>query len=111
MIGLGPATRILLATEPVDGRLSFNGLCALVQNRLAADPLGGQLYVFTNLRRNRLKLLWWDGSGLILYVKRLERSRFAWPVATSPGTSLRMEELLALIHGLETHSRRGWLRK
>ena len=79
MIGLGPATRILLAVEPVDGRLSFNGLLALVQNRLAADPLSGQVYVFTNRRRNRLKLLFWDGSGLFLCTKRLERARFGWP--------------------------------
>jgi transposase len=110
MIGLGPATRILLAVEPVDGRLSFNGLVALVQNRLAADPLSGQVYVFTNRRRNRLKLLFWDGSGLFLCTKRLERARFGWPPGPGPGMPLRMEELLALIHGLETCSRRGWYR-
>jgi transposase len=110
MIGLGPATRILLAVEPVDGRLSFNGLFALVQNRLAADPLSGQVYVFTNRRRNRLKLLFWDGSGLFLCTKRLERARFGWPTGPGPGAPLRMEELLALIHGLETCSRRGWYR-
>jgi transposase len=111
MITLGLATRILLATEPVDGRLSFNGLHALVQNRLAADPLSGQVFVFTNRRRNRLKLLFFDGSGLWLATKRLERARFGWPAGTQPGTPLRMEELLALIHGLETRSRRGWYRK
>ena len=110
MIGLVPSTRILLATEPVDGRLSFNGLYALVQNRLAADPLSGQVYVFTNRRRNRLKLLFWDGSGLFLCTKRLERARFAWPSGAAPGTPLRMEQLLALIHGLEIQSRRGWYR-
>jgi transposase len=110
MIGLGPTTRILLATEPVDGRLSFNGLYALVQNRLSADPLSGQVYVFTNRRCNRLKLLFFDGSGLWLCTKRLERGRLGWPRSGTPGTPLRMEQLLALIHGLETHSRRGWYR-
>ena len=111
MIGLGPATRILLATEPVDGRLSFNGLYALAQTRLAVDPLSGQVFVFTNRRRNRLKLLYWDGSGLFLCTKRLERARFGWPTGPGPGAPLRMEELLALIHGLETRSRRGWYRR
>jgi len=110
MIGLGLATRILLATEPVDGRLSFNGLYALVQNRLAADPLSGQVYVFTNRRRNRLKLLLFDGSGLWLCTKRLERGRLGWPNGNSPGLPLRMEQLLALIHGVEIQSRRGWYR-
>jgi transposase len=110
MMGLGPVTRILLAVEPVDGRLSFNGLFALVQNRLAADPLSGQVFAFTNRRRNRLKLLFWDGSGLFLCTKRLEKSRFGWPTGTEPGQPLRLEELLALIHGLETRSRRGWYR-
>jgi transposase len=110
MIGLGLATRILLATEPVDGRLSFNGLYALVQNRLMADPLSGQVYVFTNRRRNRLKLLFFDGSGLWLCTKRLERGRLGWPKGASPGLPLRMEQLLALIHGVEIQTRRGWYR-
>lgn len=110
MIGLGPVTRILVATEPVDGRLSFNGLCALVQNRLRADPLSGQVFVFTNRRQNRLKLIFSDGSGLWLCTKRLERARFGWPRGTGPSAVLRLEQLLALIHGLETQSRRGWYR-
>ena len=111
MIGLGPTTRILLATEPVDGRLSFNGLYALVQNRLAADPLSGQVFVFTNRRCNRLKLLFFDGSGLWLCTKRLERGRLGWPRCGTPSTALGLEQLLALIHGLETQSRRGWYRQ
>ena len=103
--------RILLATEPVDGRLSFNALYALVQNRLGADPLSGQLYVFTNRRRNRLKLLFFDGSGLWLCTKRLERGRLGWPQGAGPGAPLRPEALWALVHGLETQSRRGWYRR
>ena len=59
-----PATRIFVALAPVDLRRSFNGLCACVQEVLRQDPLSGHLFLFTNRRRNRLKLLYWDGSGL-----------------------------------------------
>ena len=74
-----PATRIFIALDPVDLRASFNGLCAWVQQKLAEDPLSGHLYVFTNRKRNRLKILFWDGSGLWCCCKRLEKARFGWP--------------------------------
>jgi len=111
MMGLGTATRVLVALAPVDGRLSFNGLVALVQNRLQTDPLSGQVFVFTNRRRNRLKLLFWDGSGLWVATKRLERGRLGWPVGEGASLALRPEQMLALIHGVEVQSRRGWYRR
>jgi transposase len=61
-----PATPIFVALDPVDLRASFNGLCAWVQQKLAEDPLSGHLYVFTNRKGNRLKILFWDGDGSLV---------------------------------------------
>lgn len=110
MLSLSPATRIFLAVAPIDGRLSFNGLTALVQGPLEQEPTSGFLFVFVNRARNRLKILFWDGSGLVLYTKRLERGRFAAPVGAGRSQGLRPEELTLLLHGLEGASRRAWQR-
>jgi transposase len=72
----GGATRVFVAVAPTDLRGSFNALYGLVQRVLAQDPLSGHLFVFTNRRRNRLKILWWDGSGLWVAAKRLEKGCF-----------------------------------
>ena len=72
MLSLSPATRVFVALEPVDMRRSFNGLYAAVQSVLAEDPLSGHLFVFTNRLRNRVKVLFFDGSGLWICAKRLE---------------------------------------
>jgi len=103
-----PATRIFVALAPVDLRRSFNGLCACVQEVLRQDPLSGHLFLFTNRRRNRLKLLYWDGSGLWVCAKRLERGRFSWPAGEGAQATLRAEEFSALLNGLEVRSRQGW---
>ena len=110
MLSLSPSTRIFLAVAPIDGRLSFNGLTALVQGTLEQEPTSGFLFVFVNRARNRLKILFWDGSGLVLYTKRLERGRFAAPVGAGRSQGLRPEELTLLLHGLEGASRRAWHR-
>lgn len=114
MFSLSPATRIFVALEPVDLRQGFNGLHGLVQNRLGSDPLSGHLYLFTNRRRNRLKALYWDGSGLWLSTKRLEKGTFGWPQISEAGgvsASLSQEELALLVSGLELRSRPNWYRK
>jgi transposase len=111
MFAWTPATRIFVALDPVDLRQSFNGLCAWVQQRLAADPLSGHLYVFTNRARNRLKILVFDGTGLWCCAKRLERGRLAWPQGEGAHTVLRAEELSALLSGLEVQARPGWYRR
>ncbi|MEK7875902.1 MAG: IS66 family insertion sequence element accessory protein TnpB [Pseudomonadota bacterium] len=102
---------MFLALAPVDGRKSFNGLCALVQETLQQEPTSGYLFAFTNKSRNRLKILFWDGSGLCLFCKRLERGTYAWPVGEGPSRSLRPEELQLLIHGVEGRSRARWYRR
>lgn len=113
MIALSSGTRVHLAVQPVDLRGSFNALSAAVKNVLRQDPLSGQVFVFTNRRRTRLKALFWDGSGLWVCGKRLERGRFAWPSGSEEnqaGRELRPEDWSNLVHGLEVISRANWLR-
>ena len=110
MLSLSPATRIFLALAPIDGRKGFNGLSALIQGTLGQEPTSGFLFVFINKARNRLKVLFWDGSGLVLYTKRLERGTFAAPVGEGTSQCLRPEELTLLLHGIESTSRRRWHR-
>ena len=116
MIPLGPATRIYLAVEPVDMRKSFEGLSALVRHRFLEDPLSGHLFVFSNRSRNRLKLLCWDGSGLWVCAKRLEKGRFSWPKeAAAEHGALRIlaQELTLLVSGIDLAKtrERAWWRK
>lgn len=110
MISVSPATRVFVALEPVDMRKSFNGLYGLVQNHLGQDPTNGHLYLFTNRGRNRLKILYWDGSGLWVCAKRLEKGTFGWPKGQGLTHNLRPEELSLLLHGLEGAPRRNWYR-
>jgi transposase len=110
MLSLSPATRVFVAVSPVDGRKSFNGLHILVKEVLQQDPVSGHLFVFTNKRKNRLKILFWDGSGLVLYQKRLERGTFAWIQGDGACRNLRPEELQLLIHGVEGVPRARWYR-
>ena len=80
MFGLGPATKIYLACEPVDMRKGFDGLFGLVRDHLGHDPLSGHLFLFTNRSHTRLKALVFDGSGLWVCAKRLEWGTFGWSV-------------------------------
>jgi len=111
MLNVSGATRVLLATGPVDLRGSFNRLYSLVIEQLKEDPLSGHLFVFTNRRRNRVKVLYWDGSGLWVCAKRLEQGRFSWPVSDQGRVTLRGEEFSALVHGLEVRAKTGWYRR
>lgn len=110
MLALSPATRVFVALSPVDMRKSFNGLYAQVETILRQDPRSGHLFVFSNRLRNRVKVLVWDGSGLWVCAKRLERGTFGWPVGEGACHCLRPEELQLLLHGLEGKSRRLWYR-
>jgi len=79
MLSFPGSLRIFLAVEPVDMRKSFNGLYTVATGHLKENPLTGGLYVFTNKKRNRLKILFWDGTGLWVLAKRPEKGRFSWP--------------------------------
>ena len=117
MIAPGPATRVFLALAPADLRKSFEGLSSLARNQFKEDPLSGHLFVFTNRSRTRLKVLYWDGSGLWVCAKRLEKGRFAWPrpesVPESGALRILTEELTLLLSGidLEKTRARAWWRK
>jgi transposase len=111
MLTVAGATRVLVATTPVDLRGSFNRLYGLVIDHLKGDPLSGNLFLFTNRRRNRVKILWWDGSGLIVAAKRLERGKFTIPLSETGQVALRGEEFSALIHGLDVRAKQNWYRR
>jgi transposase len=115
VFGLTPATKIYVAVEGVDMRKGFDGLYGLVRDRLKQDPLSGHLFLFSNRTHTRLKALLWDGSGLWVCAKRLEKGRFRWP---APGekqisVSVRAEELALLVNGLDLKNttRRNWYRR
>ena len=111
MLTLSTATRIFVATTPVDLRGSFNRLSSLVEKVLAQDPLSGHWFVFTNQRKNRVKVLVWDGTGLWVLAKRIERGRLSWPKVDAVSATLRAEELGALLSGLEVTAKAGWYRR
>lgn len=111
MLSWSSATRVFVATAPVDLRASFNTLFRLTQCVLQQDPLCGHWFVFTNQQRTRVKVLFWDGSGLWVCAKRLEKGRFSWPPAQEPCARLRPEELVALLSGLEVRQKTGWFRR
>lgn len=95
---------MFVALEPCDMRKGFNGLHALVTEKLGEDPRAGALFVFTNRRRSRLKILCWDGTGLWVCTKRLEQGTFSWPrSAEAQATKLRLtpEALALLTDGVE----------
>ena len=98
MFGFGPATRIYVALGATDMRKGIDGLYGIVRDRLGLEVRSGHLFLFTNARRNRLKILLWDGSGIWICAKRLERGRFSWPLAGdgSDRVTLSHEELSLL---------------
>jgi transposase len=103
VFGFGPATRIYVAAGATDMRKNFNGLYGLVRDHLGCDPESGHVFVFTNARHNRLKLLVYDGSGLWVCAKKLDGGRFQWPQKDSGVKKivLSYEELALLLGGID----------
>ena len=106
------AVRVFLAPGVTDMRKSFNGLYALVRGALKGDPLSGHLFGFSNRRRDRIKILYWDGSGLWVCAKRLEKGTFRWPEPGEESVELTRAELNLLLAGIDLKacSKRRWLR-
>jgi len=104
MIGFPAGVRVHLAVEPHDMRKSFDGLSAIARELDARDLENGALFAFTNKRRNRLKILYYDRTGVCVLTKRLEQGTFAWPAAPSAdsrGLSLAPEALQLLLDGID----------
>ncbi|MGE0273506.1 MAG: IS66 family insertion sequence element accessory protein TnpB [Alphaproteobacteria bacterium] len=102
MIGLpGPRARVWIAAGTTDMRKGMSGLAALVQTALGAQPFGGDVFVFRGRRGDLVKLLWWSGDGMNLYLKRLEHGRFVWPQATAGTVHLSAAQLSMLLEGID----------
>ena len=115
MFSLPPSVQIFLASGATDMRKSFNGLESAAREVIRRDPLSGHLFVFCNRRRNRLKILLFDGSGFWVLAKRLEKGTFLWP-SEGDGpqcVQMRAAELMLLLAGIDlTQSEdRAWYRK
>ena len=104
MILAPAAVRIFLAREPADMRRSFTGLCGMVRDGLGADPLSGYLYGFRNKRGDKLKLLYFDRTGLAIWYKRLEQGSFHWPEMDATSAELNAGEVAFLLEGVDWKS-------
>jgi transposase len=107
VLSMPPSVQIYFATGLFDMRNGIDGLCAQVA-AMKKDPLKGHLFVFVGRRRDRLKILFWDKNGFVLYLKRLERGRFQLPVAdeTRSHVSLDATELAMLLDGIDLNAKR-----
>lgn len=104
MLALGSTQKIYLALEPVDMRKQYDGLWALAEQQLRLNPFDGALFVFSNKARDRIKLLHWDGSGVWVFAKRLEKGRFSWPKPDAGDVqqlTLAPEALTMLLAGID----------
>lgn len=101
MILPGQAVRIVIATKPVDFRKGHDGLAAVTKKQLGLDPHSGVVVVFRSKRGDRIKILVWDGSGIVLIYKRLERGKFAWPAIRDGVMRLSRAQFEALFEGLD----------
>jgi transposase len=108
MLGLPPSVRIYFAAELVDMRKGIDGLRVLVETALKKDPYGGHLFVFVGKSKDKVKILFWDRNGFVLYLKRLERGRFQLPVVDERTKHVSMEpaQLAMLLDGIDLNARR-----
>ncbi len=101
MIAPPSGTHIWIAAGYTDMRRGFDGLAALVQQQLEVNPFSGHVFIFRGRRGDRIKLLWFDGDGLCLFAKRLERGRFVWPQVTEGAVALTPAQLSMLLEGID----------
>jgi len=102
MLAFPAGLRIYLAVEPVDMRKQYDGLWACAEQKLREDPRGGAVFVFSNGDRNRIKILHWDGTGVWVMAKRLEKGRFSWPKGSDrTRLTLAPEALTMLLAGID----------
>ena len=101
MITIPAGTQVWIVAGVTDLRRGFTGLSGMVQTALEQDPFGGHVFVFRGRRGDLIKVLWWDGDGLCLFAKRLERGRFIWPKAEGGTVALTRAQLSMLLEGID----------
>ena len=101
MLTLPPSVKLFVCTQPTDMRRGFDGLAMMVQTILKRDPYTGHLFFFRNKRRDRIKLLYWDGDGYAIWYKRLEKGTFRFPEHLTDGTEFRSGDLAMLLEGVD----------
>jgi transposase len=108
MLSLPPSVRVFLHARPVDLRKGFDGLAALVSDAFGQDPLSGHLFLFLNRRRDRMKLLWWDRDGLVIFYKRLEQGSFQMPRVAPDTVAVETThtQLALILSGIDLDSAR-----
>jgi transposase len=108
MLGLPPSVRIYFATELTDMRNGIDGLRAIVEGALRHDPYDGHLFVFVGKAKDKVKILFWDRNGFVLYLKRLEKGRFQLPIIDARRKHVEMEpaQLAMLLDGIDLNARR-----
>lgn len=108
MFSLGSSHRYYLYSEPTDMRKSFDSLSGLISSQMKSDPFNGQVYIFINKQRNRIKLLHWETGGFTLYYKRLEKGQFELADVSAKDGLIRWSELMLIVEGIELKNiRRG----
>ena len=103
MFSLERGLRYWLYSEPTDMRKSFHTLSGVVRNKIGADPMNGDVYIFVNKRRNRIKLLHYETGGMVIYAKMLDRGTFGLPIPESKDvltSSIRWDDLLKMVEGI-----------
>ena len=101
ILGASGEIQVFVATKPVDFRKQADGLAAIVQQVHTTNPFSGAIYVFRSKRSDRVKLLWWDGTGICLLAKRLETGQFRWPAVEDGLMPLTPSQLAALLEGVD----------
>lgn len=110
MLSLPSAVRIFLCTEPTDMRRGFDRLAEMARHVIGQDPLSGHLFVFRSRVGDRLKLLYWDRDGFVMWYKRLEKGRFHMPTRWDAGFRIGVRELTMMLQGLQEASVRRRIR-
>ena len=110
MLSLPSRTKVFLCTTDVDMRKSFDGLVGIVNEQFQLDPLSGHLFLFINKRRDRMKAIFWDSDGFVIWYKRLERGTWQNPAANTAAIELEAHELAMILRGIDLKSAKRRLR-